>query len=181
MRSGALPCPRFPALSVSLEGAGTGKILNVRHAVVPSLDRIRDEIGLQNGCFPTARLAPPRAAKFPWFVAACLHQYCERNDVGFVRRPLLDWSSDDLNFVLCDTPHQPRFAQLACASAVKIGAQAGSRLTVASTMAALQWGLVALTAAEAPSQGVHVVVDLSALVPQPGNLFVRLSKQIRSP
>ena len=91
---------RFPVRSVSLDGAGVGKILNVRHAVVPSSDRIRDEIGLQNGCFPTARLAPPRAAKFPWFVAACLHQYSERNDVGFVRRPLLDWSSDDLNFVL---------------------------------------------------------------------------------
>ena len=100
VRSGALPFPRFPALSVSLEGAGTGKILIVRHAVVPSSDRIRDEIGLQNGCFPTARLAQPRAAKLCWFAAVCLHQYCERNDVGFVRRPLLDWSSDDLNFVL---------------------------------------------------------------------------------
>ena len=72
----ALCHARFPALSVALEGAGTGKILIVRHAVVP-----------QNGRFPTACLVRPRAAKFSWFVAACLHQYCERNDVGFVRRP----------------------------------------------------------------------------------------------
>ena len=75
----ALCHARFPALSVALEGAGTGKILIVRHAVVP-----------QNGRFPTACLVRPRAAKFSWFVAACLHQYCERNDVGFARRALLD-------------------------------------------------------------------------------------------
>ena len=66
---------------MSLEGAGTGKILIVRHAVVLSSDGTRDKIGLQNGCFPTARLAQPRAAKFCRFVAVCLHQYCERNDV----------------------------------------------------------------------------------------------------
>ena len=74
--------------------------------------------------FQLAWLAQPRAAKFFWFVAACLHQYCERNDVGFVRRPLLDWGSDGPE--LCPLrPHEPRFTRLACASAVKIGAQAG--------------------------------------------------------
>ena len=67
---------------MSLEGAGTGKILIVRHAVVLSSDGTRDKIGLQNGCFPTARLAQPRAAKLCWFAAVCLHQYCERNDVA---------------------------------------------------------------------------------------------------
>ena len=65
-----------------LEGRRCRQTLNVRHAVVPSSDRIRDEIGLQNGCFPTARLAQPRAAKLCWFAAVCLHQYCERNDVA---------------------------------------------------------------------------------------------------
>ena len=78
----ALCHARFPALSVALEGAGTGKILIVRHAVVLSSDGTRDKIGLQNGCFPTARLAQPRAAKLCWFAAVCLHQYCERNDVA---------------------------------------------------------------------------------------------------
>jgi hypothetical protein len=38
-------------------------------------------------------------------------------------------------------------------------------------------GLVALTTAEALSSGV-TIVDLSALAPQPGNLFVRLCKAI---
>ena len=112
----------------------------------------------ERNCFPTACLVQPRAAKFSWFVAACLHQYCERNDVGFVRRPLLDWGSDGPE--LCPLrPHEPRFTRLACASAVKIGAQAGPPLT---------------------APGVIVVVQ-SALVPQSSNLFVPFSKQIRSP
>jgi hypothetical protein len=47
----------------------------------PVIGEDRDKIGLQNGYFPTARLAQPRAAKFCRFVAVCLHQYRERNDV----------------------------------------------------------------------------------------------------
>ena len=35
-------------------------------------------------------------------------------------------------------------------------------------------GLVALTTAEGPFIRHHTIVDLSALAPQPGNLFVRL-------
>ena len=43
-------------------------------------------------------------------------------------------ASREILLVCCcvDTSHQPRFARLACASAVKIGAQAGSPLTVAA-------------------------------------------------
>ena len=35
----------------------------------PVIGQDRDKIGLQNGCFPTARLAQPRAANFCWFAA----------------------------------------------------------------------------------------------------------------
>ena len=55
------------------EGVAGGRrcrqILNVRHAVVLSSDGTRDKIGSQSGCFPTACLAQPRAAKFCWFAA----------------------------------------------------------------------------------------------------------------
>ena len=51
----------------------------------PVIGRDGGKIGSQSGCFLTARLAQPQAAKFRWFVAVCLHQYCERNDVALPR------------------------------------------------------------------------------------------------
>jgi hypothetical protein len=65
------PCKILGAVGVA--EWSRGQILNVRHAVFLSSDGTRDKIGLQNGCFPTARLAQPRAAKFRWFAAVCLH------------------------------------------------------------------------------------------------------------
>jgi hypothetical protein len=47
----------------------------------------------------TACLAQPRAAKFCWFAAVCMHQYCEQRR-WLCPATATRWSSNDLNFVL---------------------------------------------------------------------------------
>jgi hypothetical protein len=42
-------------------------------------------------------------------------------------------------------------------------------------------GTLSVDMRQSQASRTHAVVDLSALVPQSGNLFVRLRKQIRSP
>ena len=127
--------------------------------------------------FQLAWLAQPRAAKFFWFVAACLHPVLRAKRRCSARRALLRL---ELRLPeLCPLRHatppsRPRFAGLTCRS--RQSRSARTRVTFDGSRT--RWllcngGLVALTTAEALPPGVHVVVDISALVPQQGNLFVR--------
>ena len=107
----------------------------------PVIGQDRDKIGLQKGCFPTARLAQS-ASREILLVRCCVPATVLRAKRRCsARRALLRLELRLPRTLSFETPpHQPRFARLACAAAFKIGAQAGSPLTVANTMAALQWG-----------------------------------------
>jgi Transglycosylase SLT domain len=60
-------------------------------------------------------------------------------------------------------------------------ASADSALFPRSILGTSLHGTLSVDMRQSRASRTHAVVDLSALVPQSGNLFVRLSKQIRSP
>jgi len=60
-------------------------------------------------------------------------------------------------------------------------ASADSALFPRSILGTSLHGTLSVDMRQSQASRTHAVVDLSALVPQSGNLFVRLSKQIRSP
>ena len=88
---------------------------------------------MQNGCFPTARLAQA-ASREILLVRCCVPATVLRAKRRCsARRALLRLELRLPRTLSFETPpHQPRFARLACAAAFKIGAQAGSPLTVAA-------------------------------------------------
>ena len=146
----------------------------------PVIGQDRDKIGLQNGCFPTARLAQPRAANFCWFAAgARISTASETTLLCPATATRLELRRPELCPLRRATPTK------ICTVGVRLSSQdrraGGVTFDGREHDGSFAMGAGCSDNRRSPSPGVHVVVDLSALVPQPGNLFVRLCKGIRSP